>query len=154
MGKKFYIVIFCLIFCSVLLLGMSYSKNSNDSVDTGLIENSNDSFRAVYSSDKNLDTEDNNTLRVSLINKKNSNADYALYLKEMYNNDYQDVYYSIDGGEEYLLTDGVIYLGTLNKYGSNGDVLVFDITIRSVNKYSFYFSIAEYNLFDEVSYGS
>mgnify|MGYP003312626098 CR=1 FL=1 len=50
--SRFYIVIFCVLSCSVLLLGMSYSKNSNDSTDTDLIESSNNNFRVVYSTDK------------------------------------------------------------------------------------------------------
>lgn len=147
MGKKFYIVIFCILSCSVLLLGMSYSKNSNDNMDTGLIEYSNDSFRVVYSHDKLLDTRDNNTLRVSLINKKYDDTSYALYLKEEDNKDINGVYYTING-EEYALTDNVIYLGTLSKYGTNGDTYMFDISLRGADSYSFYYSIGE------VSYGS
>lgn len=147
MGKKFYIVIFCILSCSVLLLGMSYSKNSNDNMDTGLIEYSNDTFRVVYSHDKLLDTRDNNTLRVSLINKKYNDTSYALYLKEEDNKDINGVYYTING-EEYALTDNVIYLGTLSKYGTNGDTYMFDISLRGADSYNFYYSIGE------VSYGS
>lgn len=147
MGKKFYIVIFCILSCSVLLLGMSYSKNSNDNMDTGLIEYSNDTFRVVYSHDKLLDTRDNNALRVSLINKKYNDTSYALYLKEEDNKDINGVYYTING-EEYVLTDNVIYLGTLSKYGTNGDTYMFDISLRGTDSYSFYYSIGE------VSYGS
>ena len=142
MGKKFYIVIFCIVSCSVLLLGMSYSKNSNDNMDTGLIEYSNDSFRVVYSHDKLLDTRDNNTLRVSLINKKYDDTSYALYLKEEDNKDINGVYYTING-EEYALTDNVIYLGTLSKYGTNGDTYMFDISLRGTYSYSFYYTIGE-----------
>lgn len=148
MNNKFYLVVFCILSCSVLLLGMSYSKDSTDHVDTGLIEISNDSYRAVYSMDKNIDTKDNNKLRVSLINKKNTDTNYALYLREESNKELIDIYYSINGGEEYLLTDNVISLGNLSEYGTDGDTYIFDITLRSVEDYSFYYSIGE------VSYGS
>lgn len=154
MGKRFYIVIFCVLSCSVLLLGMSYSKNSNDSTDTGLIESSNNNFRVVYSTDKNLDTRDNNKLRISLVNKKSTDTHYALYLKEVDNKAVQGVYYSINDGEDYLVTDNVIYLGELSKYGTNGDMLAFNLTLKGLDNYSFYYSVGEYNLLDEVSYGS
>ena len=147
MKNKFYLVIFCILSCSVLLLGMSYSKNSNDSMDTGLIEYSNEFFRVVYSHDDNLDTRDNNSLRVSLINKKQNSTGYALYLQEKNNKEVSGVYYTING-EEYVLTDNVIYLGSLSSYGTDGDTYMFDISLRSAEEYSFYYSIGE------VSYGS
>lgn len=148
MNKRFYVVIFCILSCSVLLLGMSYSKDSNDLVDTESLKVSNESYKAVYSSNEYLDTKDNNKLRVSLVNKKGIDTKYALYLKEKDNKIVENVYYSIDGEEEYLLTDDVIYLGTLNKYGTEGDTYIFDITLRGLDTYSFYYSIGE------VSYGS
>ena len=154
MGKKFYIVIFSVLSCSVLLLGMSYSKNSNDNLSPDLIESSNKSFRVVYSNDKNLDTRNNNELNVNLINKKSKNTHYALYLKEVNNLEVEGVYYSIDDGEDYLLTDNVIYLGELSKYGTDGDLLSFKLTIKGLDNYSFYYSVGEYNLLNEVSYGS
>ncbi len=154
MGKKFYAVIFCVLSCSVLLLGMSYSKNSNDSVGSDLIESSNDSFRVVYSMDKNLDTRDNNELRLSLINKKSTDTQYALYLKEIDNDIVENVYYSINDGEDYLLTDNVIYLGEFSKYGTLGDASTFKVTLKGLDNYSFYYSIGEYKVLDEVSYGS
>jgi hypothetical protein len=126
---------------------MSYSKNSNDSMDTGLIEHSNEYFRVVYSHDKLLDTRDNNTLRVSLVNKKQIDTSYALYLKEVNNKDISGVYYTING-EEYVLTDNVIYLGSLSSYGTDGDAYIFDVSLRGFEDYSFYYSIGE------VSYGS
>ena len=147
MKNRFYLVVFCLLSCSVLLLGMSYSKNSNDSMDTGLIEHSNEYFRVVYSHDKLLDTRDNNTLRVSLVNKKQIDTSYALYLKEVNNKDISGVYYTING-EEYVLTDNVIYLGSLSSYGTDGDAYIFDVSLRGFEDYSFYYSIGE------VSYGS
>lgn len=147
MKNRFYLVVFCILSCSVLLLGMSYSKNSNDSMDTGLIEHSNEYFRVVYSHDKLLDTRDNNTLRVSLVNKKQIDTSYALYLKEVNNKDISGVYYTING-EEYVLTDNVIYLGSLSSYGTDGDAYIFDVSLRGFEDYSFYYSIGE------VSYGS
>ena len=147
MNNKFCLVILCVLSCSVLLLGMSYSKNSNDSMDTGLIEYSNDSYRVVYSHDNLLDTKDNNILRVSLVNKRYEDTSYALYLREEYNRDIEGISYILNG-VEYVLTDNVIYLGSLSKYGTNGDTYMFDITLKGTEERSFYYSIGE------VSYGS
>lgn len=147
MNNKFCLVILCVLSCSVLLLGMSYSKNSNDSMDTGLIEYSNDGYRVVYSHDELLDTKDNNILRVSLVNMRYEDTSYALYLKEEYNRDIEGISYILNG-EEYVLTDNVIYLGSLNKYGTDGDTYMFDITLKGTEERSFYYSIGE------VSYGS
>lgn len=147
MNNKFCLVILCVLSCSVLLLGMSYSKNSNDSMDTGLIEYSNDSYRVVYSHDELLDTKDNNILRVSLVNKRYEDTSYALYLREEYNRDIEGISYILNG-VEYVLTDNVIYLGSLSKYGTNGDTYMFDITLKGTEERSFYYSIGE------VSYGS
>ena len=147
MNNKFCLVILCVLGCSVLLLGMSYSKNSNDSMDTGFIEYSNDSYRVVYSHDELLDTKDNNILRVSLVNKRYEDTSYALYLREEYNRDIEGISYILNG-VEYVLTDNVIYLGSLSKYGTNGDTYMFDITLKGTEERSFYYSVGE------VSYGS
>ena len=107
MGKRFYIVIFCVLSCSVLLLGMSYSKNSNDSLNPNLIESSNDSFRVVYSADKNLDTRNNNELRVLsrnnlvfsdyVVNKILIPKNQPIWLKCEINHLSLDFLYSLDG---------------------------------------------------------
>ena len=75
-------------------------------------------------------------------------------VKEVDNKAVQGVYYSINDGEDYLVTDNVIYLGELSKYGTNGDMLAFNLTLKGLDNYSFYYSVGEYNLLDEVSYGS
>ena len=147
MGKKFYFVIFCVLSCSVLLLGLSYSKKSDDSFSTDFIEYNYDDFRVIYSHDNLLNTNDNNKLRVTLINKKQVSTGYALYLREENNKDISGVYYTING-EEYVLTDNVIYLGNLNGYGNDGDSYIFDISLSGIEDYSFYYSVGE------VSYGS
>lgn len=148
MEKKFYLAIFCILSCSVILLGMSYSKKSSDAIDTELQHVNNDSYKAVYSNNEYLDTKDNNSLRISLVNKNKKDTNYALYLREVNNKKVENVYYSINGGEEYLLTEEIINLGTLTKYGTNGDTYIFDITLRGIDTYNFYYSIGE------VSYGS
>ena len=69
MGNKFYFVVFCLLSCSMLLLGMSYSKDSLNDVEDSIIDSENNRFRVVYDRLGNLDTKDNNELEFNIINK-------------------------------------------------------------------------------------
>ena len=71
--------------CSVLLLGLSYSKQSSNGVDMGIIENNMDTYRAIYSNQEELNTLKNNQVRINLINKKDNATNYALVLEEVDN---------------------------------------------------------------------
>lgn len=153
-NNKFYIVLICILTCSVLLLGLSYSKQSSDGVDNGLIESNNDTYRAIYSAEEELNTLKNNVVRINLINKKDNATNYALVLEEVDNDVYSDVFYSLDGENYYLLTDNMINLGTLNAYGNDGDTKQYDIALKSSENYTFKYSIKEYIFLDEVSYDS
>ena len=147
MGKKFYFVIFCILSCSVLLLGLSYSKKSDDSFSTDFIEYNYDDFRVIYSHDNLLNTNDNNKLRVTLINKKQVSTGYALYLREENNKDISGVYYTING-EDYVINVFVFFLGNFHGCGYYGVSYIFDISVSGIEDYSFYYSVGE------VSYGS
>lgn len=154
MNKKFYVILICLLSCSVILLGLSYSEKSTDNtdIDATLVDNSN--FKAVYSTDEKLDTAKNNEIKITLVNKKNEDTNYALYLSEIDNEVIQDVVYTIDGINYYLLSDNVIDLGILNSYGTEGDLGIYTISLSSSNNYVFNYYIDEYVMVNEVSYDS
>lgn len=154
MNKKFYLVLICILSCSVILLGLSYSEKSSNNVETGIIENNNSSYKAVFSTNDKLDTAKNNELKVTLINKKNEDTNYALYLKEIDDDMVVDVAYTIDGVNYHLLTDNVIDLGVLSSYGTLGDLSTYTIALSSNNDYVFDYYIDEYTFVDEVSYDS
>ena len=80
--------------------------------------------------------------------------DYTLYLKEIDNEVIEDVAYTIDGINYYLLTDNVIDLGVLSSYGTSGDLGTYTIALSSNNDYVFDYYIDEYAFVDEVSYDS
>ena len=154
MGNKYYIVLICMLTCSVLLLGLSYSKQSSEGVDNGLIEVNNDTYRVIYSTDKELNTIDGNEVRISLINKKDSDTNYAIELKEIDDDTYDNVSYSLDGINYYVLTDNVINLGVLNAYGNEGDSKQFTLSLKGIDNYTFNYSVIEYIFLNEVSYDS
>lgn len=153
-NNKFYVVLICMLTCSVLLLGLSYSKQSSDGVDNGLIENNTDTYRVIYSNLDDLNTLEKNIVRINLINKKDNVTNYALVLEEVDNDQYSDVFYSLDGENYYLLTDNMINLGTLNAYGSNGDTKQYNVSLKGNDNYTFKYTVKEYIFLDEVSYDS
>ena len=148
MGRKFYVILVCLLSCSVILLGLSYSKQSSDNTDTGMIETNKDGFRVVYSTEDRLDTIKENKVNITVINKKNSNTSYGLYLNEIDEDMYENIQYTIDGINYYALTDNIIDLGTLSSYGTVGDIGMYTVILKSSNNYIFDYYV------DEVSYDS
>lgn len=154
MSNKFYVVLICMLTCSVLLLGLSYSKQSSDGVDIGLIENNMDTYRAIYSNQEELNTLKNNQVRINLINKKDNATNYALVLEEIDNDTFENIFYSLDGENYYLLTDNMINLGTLNAYGNDGDTKQYDVSLKASENYTFKYTIKEYIFLNEVSYDS
>ena len=131
MGKRFYIVLFCVFSLSVVLLGLSYSKESGVNNEIYLADNTNDTYRVIFDNDNLIDTGSNNTMTLSIINMKNEEFNYSIKLEELDDLKYKDVYYTINNGEEIKLKDGVIELGTLNSYGSVGDQGTYQILIYS-----------------------
>lgn len=154
MSNKFYVVLICMLTCSVLLLGLSYSKQSSDGVDIGLIENNMDTYRAIYSNQEELNTLKNNQVRINLINKKDNATNYALVLEEVDNDTFENIFYSLDGENYYLLTDNMINLGTLNAYGNDGDTKQYNVSLKASENYTFKYTIKEYIFLNEVSYDS
>lgn len=154
MSNKFYVVLICMLTCSVLLLGLSYSKQSSDGVDIGLIENNMDTYRAIYSNQEELNTLKNNQVRINLINKKDNATNYALVLEEVDNDTFENIFYSLDGENYYLLTDNMINLGTINAYGNDGDTKQYDVSLKASENYTFKYTIKEYIFLNEVSYDS
>lgn len=139
MGKRFYVVLFSALCISLLLLGFSFSKESgtNDIRDTR--ETNAEDYRVIYSNNQRLNTKDNNLVDISIINKSPKKNNFYLYLNEINNTKYNDIYYSINNGIEHQLISDVIELGELNNFGSAKDYSQFTIKIRSINnnKYEF-----------------
>ncbi len=147
MSKRFYIVLFCILSLSVVLLGFSFAKESGNNGLTSLESGSTDEYRVVYSNNQRLDNEENDTVNISIINKMKEEAKFYLVLEEINNNSYDNLYYTIDSGTKKEMLSNEIYLGELNSFGTNGDFTNHTIKlIDNSDKYlEFKLSIKRYD---------
>lgn len=121
MYKRFYVVLFCVLSISVVLLGFSFSKESGSNDALTLAESKDDEYRVIYSNNKRLNTTNNDNLNISVINKMNKDVDYYLVLDEINNTSYDELYYVLDDYEEQKVINNTIFLGELKSYGKDGD---------------------------------
>lgn len=127
-NKKFYFVIILIFSLSALLLGFSYSKESGTNNDALLISDNTSYYRIVYSEGSVLKTESMPSTLVSIINKSDSEVTYMVYLKNKEDN---KIYFSVDGAGEEVYDGGSILNVKLNKFGTDGDQVTFEISVRS-----------------------
>lgn len=137
MGKRFYVVLLSALIVSLLLLGFSFSKESGNGDIAILSGNETDAYIAHFSNDGELDTEKNSHIDISIVNKNKKETSYYLYLNEIDKKILKDVYYSVNGGKEQRIENGIIYLGNLKEYGTEGDFSLFQISLKSENNYRF-----------------
>lgn len=148
MSKKIYVVLFSVFSLSVLLLGLSYSKESGVNNEVFLADSTNDNYRIIFDEDNFIDTGSNNKVTLSIINIRDEEVNYSIKLDELDGLKYKDVYYTINNGEETKLKDGIIELGSLNSYGTRGDQGTYEILIYSKCNalYNFEISINNKNI--------
>ena len=127
-NKKFYFVIILVFSLSALLLGFSYSKESGTNNDALLISDNSSYYRIVYSEGNVLKTESMPSTLVSIINKSDSDVTYMVYLN---NKSDEDIYFSVDGAGEEKYNGGSILNVKLSKFGTEGDQVTFEVTVRS-----------------------
>ena len=113
MNKRFYLIILCSLFISLLLLGFSFSKESGLN-SSDIVKFENDDYLVTYSSSK-IDTMEDNNVFVSVVNKDDNIANFYILLEEVNGLSFDDLYYSIDNGPKQLLTGGTINLGNLDR---------------------------------------
>lgn len=149
MEKRIYIILFCVLCISVVLLGFSFSKDSGTKDLSFLKENDNEEFRVVYSKSNEIDTINDSEITLAIINKSDSSNEFVVNLVENNNNVYNDVFYTINDGPEFKLSDNKIILGSLNKYGTDGDFDTFKLNIYTKNnvKYSFKIDVSINDVF-------
>ena len=131
MNKKYYLLLIFVFALSALLLGFSYSKDSGDDVDLKLIQDYSDYFRVVYSTDKNLN-KNNNKIDFGITNISDSNQDYVI---KLVNNSKENVYYLLDGESERKLEKEIIFTSSLAKKGDDGDYVMHSIQIVNENDF-------------------
>lgn len=129
MSKRFYIILFCTLSLSVVLLGFSFARESGNNDLVGLANGNTDDFRVVYSNNQRLDTKDNDSVDISLVNKRGDNSKFYLVLEEVSDIVYENLYYTIDDGEKTELLNNEIYLGELTSFGTDGDFMSHSIKL-------------------------
>lgn len=137
MGKRFYVVLLSALFISLLLLGFSFSKESGNGDIAFLSELETEEYIVHFSNDGEIDTSTDNPIDLSIVNKTSKRVSYYLYFDEVDKKILRDVYYSVNGRQEKKLTSEVIKLGNLKAYGEEGDFGLFQVSIKSKNKYRF-----------------
>ena len=127
-NKKFYFAIILIFSLSALLLGFSYSKESGTNNDALLISDNSSYYRIVYSEGSVLKTESKPSTLVSIINKSDSDVTYMVYLASKSD---ETIYFSVDGAGEEAYNGGSILNVKLSKFGTDGDQVTFEVSVRS-----------------------
>lgn len=125
MSKKFYLIIIFVFALSALLLGMSYSKDSGNDLEFKLREKYDNNFRVVYSNDQVL-TNSNNKIDFGITNITDTKQDYVI---KLINNGKKKVYYVLDGDDERVLNDEIIFGSSLAKKGEDGDYVLHTLSV-------------------------
>ena len=155
-AKRFYIPLVIVLTLSVVLLGMSYSKESGVS-DYDAIVSKSDGIKVIYESKNVFSSEVLNDLtkylevkeyKFNIINLNKTKENY--YIKVDLGEADKDIkfYYSLDGKEPVLLSKDIILESTLEEYGSNGDYVTHSLRLFSDKAYdkSVSFSVKRSNI--------
>ena len=137
---RFYIPLLIILSLSILILSLSYSKESgNTAFEATVIKENN--LKIVYANGIDLknpvvklkDYMNANVYTFSITNEGKNNNYYELDIicNDCYDNDY---YYSIDGAEPILITNKVLLEEDLEKYGSNNDHVTHSLRVFSSSK--------------------
>ncbi len=130
MNKRIAFVLVCVMGASVLLLGLSYSKDSSDGSEVSLIESTNNNLKVVYSdSYSDIVVNDEIERDLSIVNLSDIDSNYFIYVEST---NYDDLYYVLDNGVETKLNKRLIYNGEIKKLGTLNDQVSHKIKI--INK--------------------
>ena len=139
--RRYYVVVLSLVL-SLVLLGLSYAKETSMDSTSNLNDVLSDDFRVIYSIKDNYNTKKDKTFYASVINLSNNSTSYVIDFKEVNDSSYDNLYYKVnDSNEEKFI--GSIDLGTLDIYGSNRDHGTYKIEIFSKddNEYNFSYQL-------------
>ena len=142
MRKRFYIFTFVILSLTIVLFGVSYSKDSGEVQYTTFNTNKNN-LKVIYEKNNVFKVEtvskidDFENLDASLVNVVNLNkkkVSYALYVMD--DKAINKVYYSIKDGEKALIDDKIVYLGDLDSFGTMGDSNSLKLRFFSLEEYA------------------
>ncbi len=123
---------------SILLLGLSYSKDSGNDMELKINEMHDNYFRIVYSTGDVL-TKESNKVDFGITNITNKNQDYVI---KLVNSGDKKVYYSLDGENEKTLDKEVIFTSSLSKYGTDGDYAMHRLSVNGEGSFNVRLSVS------------
>ena len=155
-NKRFIIVLFVIGCASILLLSVSFSKESgSNSFEHNSVLT--DTLKVNYSRN-NLLTLENSYIEFSVINQKNSEVSYYVDINNKEDLLNRELYYIFDNGDKIKLNEDKIYIGKLASFGSDGDFVSHSLRIFSKDGEEFRIPVLvdvyEEVQDNEVSYGS
>ena len=137
---RFYMVLLIVLSLSILILSLSYSKESGNTYYENVVTNE-DNLKIVYANGKDIKGSTmalRNYMKVSeksfsVTNQSKDNSYYELDIicDDCYNNGF---YYSLDDAEPVLLKDRVILEEDLNGYGQEKDHVTHSLRVFSPDK--------------------
>ncbi len=140
--KRVYIIVFSVLCVSIMLLSLSFAKESGPNNVNTLFQHSTDNYRVIYGDGDLINTYDSKVSDISLINKSNAKKVYALNIVSKDNKEYPNILYSLNGSKDSKLGDGVILLGSLEAFGTDGDHATYSLELKSQNKEDANFNIS------------
>ncbi len=137
---RFYLVLLIILSLSILVLSLSYSKESGKTYYENMVANK-DNLKIVYSNGneikgstmalKNYMKVEEKTYSVTNEDKEESYYQLNVICDDCYNNGY---YYSIDGAEPVELKERVILEENLDGYGKEKDHVTHNLRVFSPDK--------------------
>ena len=131
MNKKVYFLLLFVFAISALLLGLSYSKDSGKDSDLKILQNYDDYFRVVYSTNKTLN-KDNSKIDFGITNITDTNQDYVV---KIIGNSDKKLYYKLDDEKEKELESETIFTSSLTRKGTDGDYAMHKLEVISDDEF-------------------
>lgn len=134
MNRKYYLVLILVLSVSVLLLGLSYSKDSSNNKYTSEFESYDHSLKISTSDNiKEVKVEDFISRDIGVIN---NGVVKATFVVEVLTNSLDGLTYSINNGEVQKLDDNIIYTQELDALGADNDNDFTSFNIKIYNNTS------------------
>lgn len=141
--KRFYIPLVIILCLSVLLFGVSYSKESGKINYTKAAVNK-DGLKIVYDNGNFINVHNSTNPNkyqkitgniVSITNESKKNKEYLIKIKcdNCFN---KEIYYSLDKKAPQILNSEIIYQGTLSKYGTEDDHVSHELKFFTPKTYN------------------
>ena len=122
MKKKLYFVIASVLFISIILLSISYAKESKYEKESSTYEINEKNIKIIYQNNNHFKLNKNFINNITIINKDSKEITYGIFINGIDNQEHSDIYYSINDKNKEKIKNGIIYIGTLTPFGTSNDL--------------------------------